>query len=66
MASFKPFANDTQVVTFPSGEEELSLENGQEEVVLTGTLVLRKGDPASRASLAQLQQELSKVLAALG
>jgi hypothetical protein len=33
MTDFEPFANDSQVLTLVSGDDELSLENGMVAVV---------------------------------
>ena len=40
MSDFKPFDNDSQSLTFPSGTDELDLENGKDAIVLSGTLTI--------------------------
>ena len=66
MPAFKPFENDTQVITFPCGDDEFSIENGIEALVVSGTLTLVKGDETATSTLRALILELTKVLAALG
>ena len=34
--AFRPFDNDTQVMTFTDGQDELTLENGPDAVLLAG------------------------------
>lgn len=62
MSEFKPFANDSQVLTLTSGEEEFSVENGTDAIVLSGTLTLTKGDPSSRRNVEELRDLLDRVL----
>ncbi len=66
MSDFDPFANDAQVVTFTTGDDELSLENGEDEIVLSGSAVFSKTDPQAKLILETLLQELQAVLAAMG
>jgi hypothetical protein len=62
MDTLKPFDNDSQAVTFTSGDDEFSLENGKEAIVLSGTLTLVKGDAESRANALELRDALSSIL----
>ena len=62
MSTFLPFANDSQSITFPSGDDEMSLENGTDIIVLSGTLSISKSDPDSKANLQQLRDELDRML----
>ncbi len=65
MTEFKPFENDSQAVTFPSGADELSLENGTDCIVLSGTMTFTKGDTESKADLQALLAQLGAVLKAM-
>ena len=62
MNVFEPFENDSQALTFVSGDDELSLENGTDAIVIAGTLTLVKGDPDSRANARLLRDTLSRIL----
>lgn len=65
MSDFKPFANDSQVLTFPSGTDELNLENGRDAVVLSGTLTISRNDPAARDNAVALLDAFAAVVNAL-
>jgi len=65
MDTLKPFDNDSQAVTFTSGDDEFSLENGKEAIVLSGTLTLVKGDESSRTNALELRDTLTKILASI-
>ena len=66
MDEFKPFANDAQVVTFTSAADEMSMENGTDEIVLSGTLTITKGDHDSHAAVLELRNQLDGILHELG
>lgn len=66
MSTFKPFANDSQVLTLTAGVDELSFENGTEEILLSGTMTLRRDDPETRANVLALQAALAAILDQLG
>jgi hypothetical protein len=65
MSAFSPFHNDSQVVTITTGEDELSLENGFEDILLSGTAIFKRGDSQSKAALAELQRQLAAIARAL-
>lgn len=49
--AFRPFANDSQVMTFADGRGELSIENGTDALLLHGDLEL----PATADGLATVR-----------
>lgn len=49
--AFRPFANDSQVMTFADGRGELSIENGTDTILLHGDLEL----PATADGLATVR-----------
>jgi hypothetical protein len=57
-----PFANDSQALAFTSGDDDFSVENASEAIVISGTLTLTKGDPDSRANAVLLRDTLSRIL----
>lgn len=65
MSDFSPFANDTQSLTLTSGNDELSVENGTEAVLLFGTLTLKKSDNEAADALRALIEVLQRTLTAM-
>ena len=65
MSVFKPFENESQSMTFASGDDELSLENGLDAIVLSGTLTVPRGDAAAKTSLLELIETLRRIAAAV-
>jgi hypothetical protein len=62
MSDFDPFKNDSQVITLTSGDDEFSLENAPDSIVLSGTLTLGIADADSRANALLLRDTLSRIL----
>lgn len=62
--AFRPFDNDTQVMTFTDGDHELSLENGLDAVLLAGQLDL-SADEAGLRQVRALREALGRIEAAI-
>ena len=62
--AFRPFDNDTQVMTFTDGDHELSLENGPDAVLLAGQLDL-SADEAGLRQVRALREALGRIEAAI-
>ena len=41
ISQFKPFENDSQIVAL----DDLSIENGKEEILIVGSFTVQKSDP---------------------
>lgn len=62
--AFRPFDNDTQVMTFTDGQDELTLENGPDAVLLAGQLNL-SADQAGLRQVRALREALARIESAI-
>lgn len=58
--NFKPFENDSQVANI----SQLSIENGEDFILLVGDLEIHRNNPTSKAELQSLIALLQKIEAA--